>query len=179
MDGPLLIGLLGRSRVGKDTVAGFIQAALPERGYRIWRFADPVKRAVTALYGFDRDDLETDKKDVVCPRRGVSPRDAMQSITRTYMERHGTGFFSEQLLYAWKQQSVHTGAPPHVIIPDVRYPDDVARIRALGGIVIKVERPDAPGRARPPRLRGPHRCLARGRGRYKRWRYGGPAPPDR
>ena len=143
---PCLIGLLGRSRVGKDTVAELLRAAYPEKEYRIWRFAEPVKRAVAALYGFTPAEMETDKKETVCPRRGVSPREAMQFVTRTYMDKHGSGFFSEQLLYAWEQTRIHTGVPPSVIIPDVRYPDDIARIREHGGVVIKVERPNAPVR---------------------------------
>lgn len=126
-----IIGLLGRARCGKDTVADIIRELYPK--YTIQRFAEPIKVAVGALYGFTREQMEGDEKETLCHAEwGVTPREAMQFVTKIYMEKHGDAFFSRRVLE-------NTG---DIIIPDVRYRRDVERIKSTSaGIVIKIIRP--------------------------------------
>ena len=72
----ILIGLLGRSRVGKDTVADALVAALATFGARaeIWRLSQPLKDAVRSLYGFCENQIEGSEKELADPRYGITPR---------------------------------------------------------------------------------------------------------
>ena len=131
---PKVIGLVARSRCGKDTVADYIIDTYGNTQTIIKRrLAGPIKKAVEVLYGFTTEHLETDLKDIKNEKYNCSPRDAMVAITRTIMELSGTDFFTNQLYNSRTPSEV-------TIIPDVRYSHDIERIHNNDGIVIKIER---------------------------------------
>jgi dephospho-CoA kinase len=139
---PKIIGLLARSRSGKDTVADYIilkyGASGASSAYNIVkrRLAGPIKNAVKELYGFTDDHLETDIKDIKIERFNCSPRDAMVQITKAIMELSGTDFFTNKLYNSIAESDISE----ITIIPDIRYIHDIERIHNNGGIVIKIER---------------------------------------
>lgn len=132
---PAIIGLLGRSRSGKDTVANAILASHPQ--YQIRRLSAPLKQATQALYDFTPDQLETDQKEQLDPRWNKTPRQAIQALTEHMMQQMGHDFFTRRL---------YANLPPNqpIIIPDVRYPHDIQEITKRNGIVLKVVRPGNP-----------------------------------
>jgi hypothetical protein len=132
---PKIIGILGRSRSGKDTIANIIKDKYPE--YEICRFAQPIKNALKEIYGFTYDQLESDCKESIDSRYGITPREAMQEMTTYYLTKHGPSFFSDKV-FSLVDNNIFT----NIIIPDVRYSHDIVQIRKRGGIVIKVTRPD-------------------------------------
>lgn len=134
---PRIIGLLGRSRVGKDTVANTIQNFYGHENTIVCRLSQPLKDAVKCLYGFTHEQVEGPQKESNQNEFGVAPRQCIQGLCDYIMERHGVEFFSNQLFAKIDHQLY---APKCVIIPDVRYPHDIEKIRARGGIVIKVTR---------------------------------------
>lgn len=126
-----VIGLVGRSRSGKDTVADYL--IQNNSAYRKVRLAQPIKEAVCSLYGFTPDQVEGQDKENIDIRWGITPRQAMVHITHSLREFMGHDFFSKRLL---------DNLPNYpIIIPDVRYAEDIERIRSLGGLIIKIERP--------------------------------------
>ena len=131
----MIIGILGRSRVGKDTVATALVSALGSA--KIVRLSQPLKDAVRALYGFTEKQLETDAKEAVDLRYGITPRVAIQGLCGHIMKEHGVDFFTRRLYANWGTPEV--GAPA-LVIPDVRYAHDIAEIRRRGGIVVKITR---------------------------------------
>lgn len=133
-----IIGILGRARAGKDTVATAIKnvATTPTV---ILRLAQPIKDAVCALYNIEHDTLESNKKEEIIPGYTCTPRRAMQEITEYYMKRHGRDFFSKALFSKIDKQQFGC-----VIIPDIRYPHDIHEVHKRGGYVIKVQRPENP-----------------------------------
>jgi ABC-type microcin C transport system duplicated ATPase subunit YejF len=135
-----IIGILGRSRVGKDTVASMLVKHLGPDACVILRLSQPLKDAVKALYGFSDEQVETDIKEAMDPRYNMSPRTAIQHICEHMMKVHGRDFFSKRLYE--HEMMYHTGKT--VIIPDVRYPHDLDLIRQRGGIILKVTRPFGP-----------------------------------
>jgi hypothetical protein len=135
---PKLIGILGRSRSGKDTVANIITDIYPEN-YTIQRFAQPIKNALREIYEFTPEQLEDDQKEVIDFRYNITPRQAMQEMTTHYLNKHGAGFFSDKV-FAKFDNNIPSGRG--IIIPDVRYAHDIHQIRSRGGIVIKVIRSD-------------------------------------
>jgi len=128
-----IIGLVARSRCGKDTVADYIISKYPTVNIVKRKLAGPIKNAVKELYGFDDTYLETDLKDIKITKYGCSPRDIMIKITKSIMELSGTDFFTNRLYDSISKNEI-------TIISDVRYIHDIERIRENNGIVIKIER---------------------------------------
>jgi len=134
---PLLIGLLGRSRSGKDTVAQIIQNLYPDI-YGISRFSQPIKNALRELYDFTDNQLEGPQKEEIDLRYDITPRSAMQNMTTTYFKLHGDHFFSDRLFNRYER--IYKPFGKGIIIPDVRYVHDINQIHKKKGIVIKVIR---------------------------------------
>ena len=122
-----IIGLVGRSRVGKDTVASFFADTHQAR-----KLAQPVKDACKALYGWTDNEVEGPAKELVDPRWGITPRDAMVHITHEIRDFNDSSFFTRRLFDDWK------GEP--IIITDVRYERDIEEIHKRGGVTIKILR---------------------------------------
>lgn len=132
---PGIIGITGLARTGKDTVTNFILTLAG--GYR-YSFADPMRDMLKAL-GVDlTDPYWQDRKEVPIPALGASPRRLMQTL--------GTEW-GRQLIHPdiWltmaKQRLLAFG--PGMIISDVRFENEAAWVRSLGGLVIHVMRPRA------------------------------------
>lgn len=124
----MIIGLVGRARSGKDTVARIL-------GLPIVKLAKPVKDAVSILYGWSDEHIEGRLKDEVVPRFHMSPRDSMIHLTRVMKEKHGGDFFSSSFLGKWD------GTP--VVISDVRYMEDVETLKkATSVVLVRVVRPN-------------------------------------
>lgn len=74
---PRVIALCGARRTGKDTVANYI---VSQHGYEHIKITSPLKAICKTLFHFSDDQLETDLKELVDERWGVSPRQVMQFI---------------------------------------------------------------------------------------------------
>ena len=133
---PRIIGLLGRSRSGKDTIANYLCLHHPE--YEIVRLSSPLKKAVCCLYDYTMEQVEYDSKEHIDPRWGKTPRETIQSLTDYIMTYMGHDFFSRKLFGAYDRME-YRGS---IIIPDIRYEHDIQEILNRGGIVIKIERPN-------------------------------------
>ena len=129
-----LIGITGRARSGKDTVANFIVAAVG--GYQ-YSFADPI-RAMLAPLGVDMSDPYWQaRKEEPIPALGVSPRRMMQTLGTEW----GRQLINPDLwLIMAHQRLLQSG--PGMVISDVRFDNEAAWIRKHGGRIIHVVRPD-------------------------------------
>jgi len=143
----MIIGLSGRAGCGKSTAAAY----LAERhGFARVRFAGPLKgmlRAFLATAGVDEAEVERmiegDLKEVPSAYlAGRTPRHAMQQL--------GTGWGRDLMapglwVEAWQNAAVaamERGAWG-VIAEDCRFDNEAAAVRALGGSVLRIERPGA------------------------------------
>ena len=129
-----LIGVAGRARSGKDTVANFIVAAIG--GYR-YSFGDPI-RAMLAPLGVDMSDPYWQaRKEESIPALGVSPRRMMQTLGTEW----GRQLINPDLwLIMAHQRLLQNG--PGMVVSDVRFDNEAAWIRKHGGRIIHVIRPD-------------------------------------
>ena len=93
---PKIIGLVGRSRVGKDTVAEYIIEQFNE--YKIERLSNPLKKAVCNLYNFTSEQVESNQKEEIDKRYGFTPREAIVSLTNYMMSIMDVDHFTK-LLY--------------------------------------------------------------------------------
>jgi hypothetical protein len=135
---PNIIGLLGRSRVGKDTVASSISTMHPE--FNIVRLSMPLKKAACELYGYTMEQIESHEKETTDSRWNKTPRESIQSLTDYMMSYMGPDFFTKKLYYDFDNQKYGS----HIIIPDIRYEHDILEIIKRNGIIIKIERPNNP-----------------------------------
>lgn len=131
-----IIALLGKSRVGKDTAAAILSDVF---GYPIARLATPVKDAVHALFDIPRDRLETFEKELADPRYEKTPRDLMVWLTSQLRRDFSQDFFFKRMMMNYPPIST-----AGIIIPDVRFPEDVLMLREHGALIIKITRGHAP-----------------------------------
>jgi hypothetical protein len=130
----MIIGLVGRSRVGKDTVASFFEGT-----HQVRRLAQPVKDACKVLYGWSDVEVESAAKEERDPKWYLTPRMAMVHLTHAMRQCNGSDFFTKRFFETWDGQPV--------VIPDVRFSDDVKEIHRRGGITIKITRQGGPDHA--------------------------------
>ena len=146
-----LIGMMGLKGSGKDTVAKKIIYA--EGG--AWKkvaFADALKDAVAALFGWNRQLVEGDtpesrewreKVDSYWERelgiKDFSPRKALQMIGTDVMRNH---FNEDFWIKALKRKILDS--TNHIIVTDVRFPNEANMIKSMGGNIVQVIRGELP-----------------------------------
>lgn len=108
-----IIGVSGLIGAGKDTVANFVRAADPS--FKMMRLATPLKWFVCSLYQVDMSALEDrNLKEAF--------RDPMVAVGETIRTTPclGKSPWSECLV-----RRIKSGDATHVVVPDVRHPDEV------------------------------------------------------
>lgn len=133
----MIIGLLGKSRVGKDTVAHYLTQLIGESDVSITRLSQPLKDATCSLYGFTHEQVEGPSKEVVVPDLQLTPRQCIQKLCAFLMQQHGEDFFSRRVFHNFDTGCVAT---KFIIIPDIRFANDISEIQKRGGFVVKVTR---------------------------------------
>lgn len=136
----VLIGLTGRAGVGKSTAAHYLNAV---HGFTRMRFAGPLKDMLRAL-GLSERELEGDLKEKPCALLGgQTPRFAMQRLGSEW----GRDLIHPELWTVILQERARAllAAGHSVCVEDVRFPNEVAAIKALGGRIIRIRNFDING----------------------------------
>ncbi|KAF1049339.1 deoxynucleotide monophosphate kinase family protein [Xylophilus sp.] len=132
-----LIGLAGRARTGKTTVADRLTA---EYGYSNLSFAAPIREFVAQLTGITLAELEnTEVKEAVILWIGKSPRQLMQTLGTEW----GRQLVREDFWVRRALAAAETIPGGRAVISDVRFDNEAEAIRAAGGVVLHIVRPDA------------------------------------
>lgn len=131
------VGFCGFAGSGKDTVAGLLMRHALAQGFPCQRLglADEVKNICAKLYGFSYEQCYGSQKDVIDPRYGFTPRFAFQ--------RMGTEVARSIYADTWVDFCLTHLESGFTCIPDVRFDNEAAKIRAHGGVIIGVERKSA------------------------------------
>lgn len=131
-----LIGLSGRARSGKDTVRDFILAC---RGGYSYSFADPIYAMVHYGLGLNlREEYWQKRKEEPIEVLGKSPRQILQTLGTEW----GRQMVHPDLwLILAKAKLMELG--PGMVIADVRFNNEATWIRANGGVIVHIDRPDA------------------------------------
>jgi hypothetical protein len=150
-----VIGLLGWIGSGKGTVSDFL---VNEYGYVKLSWADSVKDATAAVFRWPRNLLEGDTEESrvfrerACPfwterfERPFTPREAMQKMGT----EAGRNVFSEDLwLFTVEMRMKEYPWNTKFVIPDTRFPNEIAMIHEMGGKVAWVKRGES-GLELPP-----------------------------
>jgi hypothetical protein len=119
--GTLVIGLGHRARQGKDTAAGALIAAYPGDVQR-FSFADDLYAVCRVLHGM------TSKDAPLLQRVGVEMRENDPDVWVRSVD-----------------SKIRDARPPVAVITDLRFPNEFAYVKALGGVCWNVVRRDAVG----------------------------------
>lgn len=133
-----VIGLAGRARVGKDSVAEMLLRIGAAR-YR-YSFAAPIKAMLLAAFRIDMDGPDwAYRKEQAVPHLGVSPRRLAQTLGTEWGRQmiHPDIWVKEAQLHMMENG-------PGMVISDVRFDNEAEWVRLIGGKVIHITRTDAP-----------------------------------
>jgi hypothetical protein len=145
----MIIGICGFIGSGKDTIADYL---VNSHEFRRESFANTLKDAVAAVFGWDRTMLEGRTKEAREWREQVDPwwaeRLAMPTLTpRWILQYWGTevcrkGFHDD--IWIASLENKLRNSKDNVVISDCRFPNEIASIRRAGGIVVRVKRGPEP-----------------------------------
>lgn len=140
----MLIGLLGKKRVGKDTIADYL---VKDYDFKKETMATPLKESCEILFGFNNDQLHGDAKEIDDPVWKTSPRKILQYL--------GTDIFRKDINKVipdigdnfWvtcmenRINKIRIENPnAKIVISDIRFQNEIDMIHRLNGIVIKINR---------------------------------------
>jgi hypothetical protein len=141
----MIIGFVGFIGSGKDTAADYL---VNFHEFRRDSFANTLKDAVSAVFGWDRILLEGRTKEAREWREQVDPwwaeRLNMPHLTpRWVLQYWGTevcrnGFHDDIWIASLENKMRKTG--DNVVISDVRFPNEIKAIHNAGGLVVRVKR---------------------------------------
>ena len=144
----MIIGICGFIGAGKDTAADYLVGF---HGYRRDSFANTLKDAVAAVFGWDRELLEGRTPEARSWREQRdewwSNRLNMTITPRWVLQNWGTevirqGFHDDIWIAALESRLAKR--TDNTVISDVRFPNEVKAIKAQGGKIIWIQRGTTP-----------------------------------
>lgn len=144
----MIIGFVGFIGSGKDTAADYL---VNEFGFRRESFANTLKDAVAAVFGWDRTLLEGRTKEArewrEQPDEWWSRRLDKNVTPRWVLQHWGTDlcrkYFHDDIWIASLENKMRK-TKDNIVISDVRFPNEIKAIHNAGGIVVRVKRGDDP-----------------------------------
>lgn len=146
----MIVGLLGFIGSGKGTVASIL---VEKYNFRQDSFASSLKDACSAMFDWPRAMLEGDTtesrewREIVDPwwseKLGIpnfSPRYALQIMGTDVLRNH----FHQDLWFITVQNRIRKNPDQHVVISDVRFPNEIKFIQEQGGVLAKINRGPTP-----------------------------------
>ncbi|MCP1487967.1 hypothetical protein J3D48_004280 [Pseudomonas fluorescens] len=135
---PLLIGLAGLARSGKDTAA---QHLVNHHGFQAYAFADPLRDGLMHILNLSPCDFEGEQKEQQLPWLGRSPRQLMQSLGTEW----GRNNVHPEFWLLLAAQNLDLLARTHdnargFVVSDIRFENEAEFIRKRGGRVIHLQR---------------------------------------
>jgi hypothetical protein len=128
----MLVGIAGKVFSGKDTIGKYLC-----ENYNFTRdaFADDLKKFAIEFFGFSKEQVFNEKSPEV--------REILIAIGTMFREKIAEEYWVDRVLFR-HNLLISRSEKVRTVITDVRFPSEVSAIRSAGGIVIKVERPNAP-----------------------------------
>lgn len=136
-----IIGLAGAARSGKDTAGAYLVA---RHGYERRSFADAVRTAALAIDPYVATRASTRRLTDLVAAKGWEAAKELPDVRRL-LQRVGTelgrDLFGDDTWVDIATKGLHGGE--RVVFTDVRFANEAAAVRRLGGIVVALERPGA------------------------------------
>lgn len=152
MKEPLLIGIYGKARSGKDTAADYLAEHLHLSKYA---FAEPLKQMLKSVFG---DHFHEGDRERICPESGISYRKMMQLLgTQWGREQVNPDLWVNLVAKRWEwvkegspfetpvgtARNVSFGGQPltrGMILSDVRFDSEANWVKSQGGVIIEITR---------------------------------------
>ena len=143
----MLIGVVGFLGSGKGTVGDIL---IQDKNYYRLSFADAVKDAVSVIFNWPREMLEGDSMESRAFRESTdgfwSERFGYAVTPRYMLQLMGTEagrdvFHNDIWIYTLENRM---RGKEDVVIPDVRFPNEINFIKSKGGKVIRIKRGPEP-----------------------------------
>lgn len=145
----MIIGICGFISAGKDTAADYL---VNFHEFRRESFANTLKDAVSAVFGWDRTMLEGRTKEAREWREQVDSwwanRLNMPTLTpRLMLQLWGTevcrrGFHDD--IWIASLENKLRNSRDHVVISDCRFPNEIKALKSQGGKIVWVQRGEIP-----------------------------------
>jgi len=143
----MIIGICGLIGSGKGTVADI----LVDQGFKKVSFADKLKDGVSTIFGWDRALLEgdTDESRTWREQRDDfwSAETKMEVTPRLVLQLFGTDCmrngFDDGVWVSLLKKTILDN-PGNYVVPDVRFENEIAMLRDIGGEVWEVQRGHTP-----------------------------------
>jgi len=135
----MIVGITGKKGNGKDTLGNYFV----KLGYIRLAFARTLKEACKNIFGFDDDQVDGDRKEVVDEYWGYTPRYALQTVGTELFRNH---FDKDIWLKSLKRKilkELEKNPEANFVITDVRFDNEANMIKELGGTMIRVTRKSA------------------------------------
>lgn len=134
---PRLIGIKGLAGHGKDTVANFITDYFSSSVTIRMSFAEPLKEMVSLITGIPKQDIDSHKTTYL-PEYGMTVRSLLQKVGTDAMRNQ-----VHQNIWVNIAERQLPSIPDHqvVVIPDVRFENEMQFIRRYQGLILQVDRP--------------------------------------
>jgi len=144
----MIIGLSGKKRVGKDTVADYL---VSDHGFIKYSFADPIKEVSRILFNFTEEQLYGDDKDKIDPTWKIKPRDFFQKFGTDYMQYQFPKEFPEsnsvvpekcfwvKCFHSWYLKQRDKNPDVKIVITDVRFIHEYNFLIKEDAMIIKIE----------------------------------------
>jgi len=137
----MIIGICGEMGAGKTTLANFLCS---HHNFEVLSFARRFKMAMCVLFNWDESRMHD-----MAYKQGIDP--VTGKVRRVLMQEFATGYIREQIdpifhtkMVALDTMNLLSRDKYDVVYDDVRHPDEVEFIRAVGGTLIRVIRPNNP-----------------------------------
>lgn len=133
MDRRIIVAIAGQKRVGKDTVAD----RLCERhGFTNMKISGPLKDGIMHMFGFSREQVESDLKDEVDEFWDIEPRRVMQWLGTDIFQHRLRELFSPphppvgRLFWMRQLERRLLASTGHVVVSDVRFDHELRSLEA-------------------------------------------------
>lgn len=138
---PKVIALCGKKRSGKDTIANFLSA---EYNYVNKKISQDLKQVIQILFGFTDDQIESDAKDILDEKWGITPRKTMQFFGTEIMQEKiqellpeiGKRFWIESFI----KKNISHNNNKLIVISDLRFLHEYEELKKYNVFIIKIYR---------------------------------------
>jgi|AACY02.11.fsa_nt_gi hypothetical protein len=141
----MIVGVAGFIGSGKDTIADYL---ITFKGFKRMSYAQPLKDAMSAVFGWDRELLEgttaysrewRDQVDPWWADRLQIPHLTPRWVLQQWGTEVGRRAFHDDIWIASVENKLRT-AKDNIVLSDCRFPNELKSIKNSGGITIRVSR---------------------------------------
>lgn len=133
-----LLGIHGKKRTGKDTVANILVDLFGNHTTPVVAFADMLKAVCAEFSGIPIQYFYDDRKEEVHESFGQSPRQLMIEMSDLLKGAYGQDVFLNRVRHLWEDR--YRQDTRLMIVSDVRYENEAAWIRGEGGMILHLVR---------------------------------------